>query len=183
MFYDRFKALCDAKGKSCKAVAIEIGLSNSLTSKWKNTGASPNASTAMKIANYFGVGMDELLGILTLSEEDQKELFQILLKGMNATKTAMSVAEAEAKIKNETIRKIGMKRMPRLSEDDIMALGKVLEIETDVQVFLDKIKKPTTVVRDELQADIDAINLLASQMTKEELARAKEFLAFQLASR
>lgn len=183
MFFDRYNALCEARGLSCKAAAKEIGFSHSIITRWKNEGSSPNATTAIKIANFFGVGMDELLGIITLSNDDQKELFQVLLKGLNATKTAMAVAEAEAKVKSETIRKIGMMRMPRIPEDDIIALGKVLEIEDDVQAFLDKIKKPTTVVRDELQETLDAINVLASQMTKEELERAKEFLQFQLASR
>lgn len=62
MFYDRFKALCEAKGVSCKKAVIDIGLSNSIATKWKKTGATPNGETLMKIAAYFGISVEELLG-------------------------------------------------------------------------------------------------------------------------
>jgi hypothetical protein len=35
MFFDVFKALCDKKGVSPKRATEEIGLSNSITTKWK----------------------------------------------------------------------------------------------------------------------------------------------------
>lgn len=62
MFYDRFKTLCDIKGVSCKKAVIEIGLSNSIATKWKKTGATPNGETLVKIAAYFGISVEELLG-------------------------------------------------------------------------------------------------------------------------
>lgn len=62
MFYDVFKSLCDSKGVSCKRASLEIGLSNSISTKWKNTGATPNGETLNKIAEYFGVTTDFLLG-------------------------------------------------------------------------------------------------------------------------
>lgn len=61
MFYDIYRALCDTKGISCKRAAIDIGLSNSVTVKWKN-GATPSGSTLSKIADYFEVSTDYLLG-------------------------------------------------------------------------------------------------------------------------
>ena len=61
MFFDTFNALCSSKGISCKRAAIEIGLSNSTPTKWKNTGATPNGETLNKIADYFGVTTDYLL--------------------------------------------------------------------------------------------------------------------------
>lgn len=64
VFFDVYKALCDAKGVSYKRAAMEIGLSNSVTAKWKN-GAMPNGSTLTKIADYFGTSIDELLGTET----------------------------------------------------------------------------------------------------------------------
>lgn len=62
MFYDVFQALCTAKGISCKRASLEIGLSNSIATKWKRTGATPNGETLNKIAEYFGVSTDYLLG-------------------------------------------------------------------------------------------------------------------------
>lgn len=61
MFFDVFKALCDKKGVSPKRATEEIGLSNSITTKWKKTGATPKGETLSKIADYFGVTTDYLL--------------------------------------------------------------------------------------------------------------------------
>ena len=62
MFYDRFKQLCERKGVSCNKAALEIGLSNATPTKWKKTGATPVGETLDKIAIYFGVSTDYLLG-------------------------------------------------------------------------------------------------------------------------
>jgi len=62
MFFDIFYALCKEKGVSCKRAAEEIGLSNSITTKWKKTGATPNTETLNKIAKYFSVSVDYLAG-------------------------------------------------------------------------------------------------------------------------
>lgn len=62
MFYDRFKQLCERKGVSCNKAALEIGLSNATPTKWKKTGATPVGETLDKIAAYFGVSTDYLLG-------------------------------------------------------------------------------------------------------------------------
>lgn len=62
MFFDIFNDLCFKRGISCKKAAEEIGLSNSITTKWKKTGATPTGDTLHKIASYFGVTTDYLLG-------------------------------------------------------------------------------------------------------------------------
>ena len=62
MFFDIFYDLCQRKGVSCKKAAEEIGLSNSITTKWKKTGATPGGETLQRIAKYFGVSADFLLG-------------------------------------------------------------------------------------------------------------------------
>ncbi len=69
MFYDIFCALCQKKGVSVTKATIEIGLSRTIGTKWKNTGATPNGETLNKIANYFGVSINTLLG----NETEQKE--------------------------------------------------------------------------------------------------------------
>ena len=62
MFYDRFCELCSKNGISPNKAACEIGLSNSITTKWKKTGATPVGDTLHRIAKYFGVSVDYLLG-------------------------------------------------------------------------------------------------------------------------
>lgn len=62
MFFDIFYDLCKKKGISCKKAAEDMGLSNSITTKWKKTGATPGGDTLQRIAEYFGVSIDYLLG-------------------------------------------------------------------------------------------------------------------------
>lgn len=62
MFFDIFYDLCQKKGISCKKATEEMGLSNSITTKWKKTGATPGGDTLQKIAAYFDVSTDYLLG-------------------------------------------------------------------------------------------------------------------------
>ena len=61
MFFNRFKALCDEKNISVYRACTDIGLNRSAVAKWKN-GGSPNGTTAAKLAEYFGVTTDYLLG-------------------------------------------------------------------------------------------------------------------------
>lgn len=65
-FYDNYIKLCAAHNKSPTAVSKEIGLSNAAASGWKN-GKKPSAVTKQKLADYFGVTVEELTG------EEQKE--------------------------------------------------------------------------------------------------------------
>lgn len=62
MFFDIFYDLCKKKGVSCKRAAEDIGLSNSITTKWKKTGATPAGETLSRIAKYFDVSIYYLLG-------------------------------------------------------------------------------------------------------------------------
>lgn len=61
MFFNRFKALCDQKDISTYRACTDIGLNRSAVAKWKN-GGKPNGTTAAKLAEYFGVTTDYLLG-------------------------------------------------------------------------------------------------------------------------
>lgn len=63
MFFDIFSALCAKKEVSASKAASQIGLSNSTVTKWKKTGATPDGATLAKIAAYFGVNIDFLLGM------------------------------------------------------------------------------------------------------------------------
>lgn len=60
-FYERFIFLCNNVGKTPSRVALEIGLSKPVVNRWKN-GSTPTDATAMKIAEYFGMSMQELTG-------------------------------------------------------------------------------------------------------------------------
>ena len=61
MFFNRFRALCDQRNISVYRACTDIGLNRSAVAKWKN-GGKPNGSTAARLADYFGVTTDYLLG-------------------------------------------------------------------------------------------------------------------------
>lgn len=61
MFFAVYNDLCDKKGLSVYKVAQELGLNRSAVAKWKG-GGKPNGTTLEKMADYFGVTVDFLLG-------------------------------------------------------------------------------------------------------------------------
>lgn len=61
MFYDRYQQLCKACGKSPSRVAIETGISKGTVSTWKNLGRTPQTAQLQKLADYFGISIDQLL--------------------------------------------------------------------------------------------------------------------------
>jgi transcriptional regulator with XRE-family HTH domain len=60
-FYENYIFLCNKVGKSPSSVAVEIGLAKPAVTRWKN-GGQPTDSTVAKLATYFGVTTDYLLG-------------------------------------------------------------------------------------------------------------------------
>lgn len=61
MFFEIFSRLCKEAGVSVYRVCTEVGLNRSAVAKWKS-GATPNGTTAARLANYFGVSVGYLLG-------------------------------------------------------------------------------------------------------------------------
>lgn len=65
MFWDIFVELCAEKSTTPNAVAKKLGLSSGSVTSWKN-GAIPRDTTLNKIAKYFGVTPEYLLGIKSI---------------------------------------------------------------------------------------------------------------------
>lgn len=61
MFYERFVNLCNSKNLFPTAVAQELGFSSGTVTWWKK-GRAPRDTALQKIAAYFGVTVDYLLG-------------------------------------------------------------------------------------------------------------------------
>lgn len=60
-FYENYVRLCNQINKSPSAVAIELKIGKPSVTRWKS-GVKPRYATAMKVANYFGVSVEELMG-------------------------------------------------------------------------------------------------------------------------
>lgn len=62
MFYDIFCSLCRDHGLKPGGAAAKIGFSRASINVWKNNGKAPNQDLLVRIADYFDVSTDYLLG-------------------------------------------------------------------------------------------------------------------------
>lgn len=60
MFYSNYVKLCSKINKSPSAVGEELGFTRASVTGWGN-GATPRKSSLIKIADYFGVTVTELM--------------------------------------------------------------------------------------------------------------------------
>lgn len=63
MFWDVFTTLCAQRGVSPNAVAKSLSIASGTVTNWKN-GAEPQNAKLKKIADYFGVSVSYLLGVV-----------------------------------------------------------------------------------------------------------------------
>lgn len=61
ILYTRIKELCDKKGITIAELERKLGFGNSSIKKWQNV-SSPSIDKIVKIAGYFDVSIDYLLG-------------------------------------------------------------------------------------------------------------------------
>ena len=61
MFWEIFSYLCSQRGTSPTQATKDLGVAAGSVTKWKN-GSAPRAATLRKIADYFGVTVEYLLG-------------------------------------------------------------------------------------------------------------------------
>lgn len=103
--YERINTLCEAKGVSGSRMCLDLGLSKSTMSDLKyGRTKGMSTATAAKIASYFDVSVDYLLG-----EEDKKEKPPVQDDGLS-------------EVKRKLIEKI--KKLP---EDQVLLLLQVAE--------------------------------------------------------
>ena len=76
VFYNNFIALCAEKAVTPSAVMRAIGLNKSSASYWKK-GSIPSTETLQKLADYFDVSIDYLLGKEDLHEDTASILDRI----------------------------------------------------------------------------------------------------------
>lgn len=109
MFYDNFEKQCTKIGKNPSTVAEELGFTKSKASHWKG-GMVPRISSRKKIADYFGISVEELMG--TKKEpagqgELEREWADIEVAYKSATPEARAAAKAAALAVLESSKKEG----------------------------------------------------------------------------
>ena len=70
----RIKQLREFQGKSQKEVSVDLGVSQATVSGWESGLKTPSAKSTLRIAKYFKVSVDYLLG---LTDENEGLLSEI----------------------------------------------------------------------------------------------------------
>jgi transcriptional regulator with XRE-family HTH domain len=76
MFKQNFIRLCNKKGVAPTVVCQQVGLSNATFSCWTDSSV-PRQSTLLKISEYFGVSVEELLSDPKEKSPDESELDEV----------------------------------------------------------------------------------------------------------
>ena len=78
MFWDIYFELCKRNGTTPTATVKALGFSAGSVTSWKN-GKVPHHGTLIKIADYFGVSVDYLLGKEEAGEsEEMKKIHELI---------------------------------------------------------------------------------------------------------
>lgn len=103
MFWENFVTQCEKLEKSPTTVVEELGFKRPAVTSWKN-GALPQVKNRKKIADYFGITVEELMG--TKKEpagegeltEDMKEILEYAQKmGPEERKAFLTLLKSNSK--------------------------------------------------------------------------------------
>lgn len=61
MIYENVKRLCAERNITIMKLEEDCGIANGTIGKWSSRTSFPRLDTLMKVANYFGVSMDEIV--------------------------------------------------------------------------------------------------------------------------
>ena len=111
MFYDNFVALCASVNKTPAYVGRDLGIDKSTISCWKARKTKPSDVNAQKIADYFGVTVEELMGKVIKKERPAdgealirdlpEDIQQIIRICMNRPELASALLNLAKQIKKD----------------------------------------------------------------------------------
>jgi len=87
MFYDIYCDLCRQSGLTPSGAAARIGFNRASVTVWKNTGKAPKQDLLVRIADYFGVTTDFLLGKEIVDPEEELHYDEFTYAMKNEAKT------------------------------------------------------------------------------------------------
>lgn len=98
-FYERIKEFAQLNGKSIRQIENDLKITHGNIKKWQKS--TPSIDSVERIADYFGVSIDTLLGRETdkPASDDEKKLLD-LFRSMSAAGQAYLMQTAEIAAKN-----------------------------------------------------------------------------------
>lgn len=101
-FFEQYSRLCKERGMSANGAAKEIGLPSSSVTYWKR-GSLPQQRTLERVAEYFGVSTDYLLGYTDEKEKPVSARAELdkLIDGMGREELIDFIAKATEKLREQ----------------------------------------------------------------------------------
>lgn len=94
-FYENYVRLCNIAGKKPTALAEELGITRATASRWSR-GMVPSYPNLIKLADFFGISVGELVGATPENVADLAKYFNVsesLLLAVNAGRDGRVQAE------------------------------------------------------------------------------------------
>lgn len=130
-FYEKFVRLCDEKGVKPGRAASDCGINRSNVTSWKNNGYTPRGEALQRIAAYFGVSSDSLLGLEKEREPadngDDQKAYSAKLAVEEDSKTPPSTEERQGRNVIKIAGRNGVYRERILSDSQLAALESILD--------------------------------------------------------
>lgn len=154
-FYAIFEQLCNERGITPTQVARDNGLTQQTVSHWKTRGSTPKAETVQKLADYFNVSVDYLLGTekekAPITADERQKMLDQLAIAADSTYKLLSGLKALVGLNTQTPRNIlyNNDESERAKKEIEEAIVKFMETATqeekiDLVLRLDKIGREFT---------------------------------------
>lgn len=96
MFTEVVKCLIKQKGISVNKMLKDLGMGTGTFRTWESRGTVPNGETLQKIADYFDVSVDYLLG--KESDQSQEDKNTITLRGRDGSYSKKTLTDEQIKM-------------------------------------------------------------------------------------
>lgn len=111
-FYDRFLYFCELKGVKPSRAASDCNINRSNVTNWKNNGYTPRGDVLQRIAEYFNITVDSLLGSNYECADDENP-WEIELRD------AFDKLDVDSQIQAvNTVKEMANKKAPTLTSKD-----------------------------------------------------------------
>lgn len=125
MFFTKYENLCKNSKKTTTGVAAELGVAKSTVAYWRaNNNVIPKQDVLLKIANYFNVSVDYLLG--SDKKEKPSDVERLTFYAYHDSEES-SIVEKNLSLENIEALNALLKSARDLSPDKIAALIQVAE--------------------------------------------------------
>ena len=129
-FYENYVRLCNIAGKKPTALAEELGITRATASRWSR-GMVPSYPNLIKLADFFGISVGELVGATPENVADLAKYFNVsesLLLAVNAgregkAQSAGNLDEALEALRSQPGRRALLAATKNMTEEQVQKMA------------------------------------------------------------